>query len=844
MIENQTFWNQFFPNGSTTIFPTVVVAKDAADIQVWYRSSSSAEAVLKTYPADYTIANLGGVDGVNITTTFTPANGSELDVIRIGVKDQLVHLTKNVLPNSVTLELGLDKLALHTQELDARIQQCFKYPDYEGNDGQANVPDKTLRTNTLAGFDENGDFYLYDIDPLLLTLTPPSTINTSDIADAAVTAVKLAATLDLSSKTLTFPAASVTAVNLAATLDLSSKTLTLPTASVTAKNVATGSFVSDHTLGWLTLSKIRAGSTYTSFTLSGAGTTAANTTYVYSTTVNGKPKYVASNSYYVQWTGSVWTIYTNAAAALYSSKTGNGWTTADQVGSQWEIGGGTGVAPAPSTTLSGYEFETSGVVSAGSFRGDISQCTGGQVPIPVVRMVENRDRANLGNLCFIGQDNRVYVAGKNNVAQIAPAVVSVKSLSRVAFDDGNVAVPGVTADLNGGTDTVVSVVQTAVTTLALTAAGFVYAMGTNAYGQLGQNNTTTYSYFRALFFNTAGVNSPISKIYCFDTGGGGSFVRCYAIDTSGGVWAWGYNGNGELGLGDTATHYVPTKITALSSKTVTKVASSALDCFFLCSDGAVYSCGLNSTGALGQGDLLGKTTALLITSTGSTKIITDIAAAGRWDGTTNISNVALLANDGKIYTAGYGAYGGIGDTFTTTRSSITDISANVGTATAIFALGNFGGAFLAVRSDNTVRVWGYNAGTGALGTGAASNVSTPANPTALSTALSGTTIVDAISSCTYNSSATDTTFVLLANGQVWGCGDNSAYQLVDGTTTDSLVFKRLGVSSGITAIRSSGANSWTYLDSLGKLWAVGGNAEYQAGQGHADAYGFPVQVKL
>ena len=53
-------------------------------------------------------------------------------------------------------------------------------------------------------------------------------------ASAAISASKLASTLDLSSKTVTLPATSVSASQLASTLDLSSKTVTLPAASVTA----------------------------------------------------------------------------------------------------------------------------------------------------------------------------------------------------------------------------------------------------------------------------------------------------------------------------------------------------------------------------------------------------------------------------------------------------------------------------------------------------------------------------------------------------------------------------------------------------------------------------------
>lgn len=65
---------------------------------------------------------------------------------------------------------------------------------------------------------------------------------TVTLANGEVSAAELAATLDLSGKTVTLPATSVTAAMLAATLDLSAKTVTLPAAvSVTKATPGTAS---------------------------------------------------------------------------------------------------------------------------------------------------------------------------------------------------------------------------------------------------------------------------------------------------------------------------------------------------------------------------------------------------------------------------------------------------------------------------------------------------------------------------------------------------------------------------------------------------------------------------
>lgn len=846
MIENQTFWAELSANGSAVTFATDIVAKSASDIAVYYRADASTAPVLLTYITDYTVSGLGTISGISVVTTATYASDATLAIYRNSAKTQLLDLERGVTIDPAQLENQLDKMALQIQELDARMQQCFKYPDWEGNNGQPVVLDKTERTNTLAGFDSSGNFYHYTIDPDLLELVAPTNVGTVDIVDGAVTAVKLASTLDLSSKTLTFPATSVTAANLASTLDLSAKTLTLPTSFVTSKSLTAGSVVSDHTLGSLTLTRLKLGSGYPSLSVSGAESTAANTTYVYSSTVSGRPKYVASNSYYIQWTGSLWKIYTDAAVALYSSKTGNGWTTPDQVGAQWEVGSGdSGTPAAPSITTLGNELDVNGIVSATSFRGDISQCTGGAVPIPVVALPSNVDRCIVAKSCFIGQDKWVYVAGSNSSNQLSPvgALSLVKNLIRPAFAEGAPAA-GVTAGLNGGTDTVVSVVSLAQNTFALTASGFVYAMGVGSSGQLGQGSTTTYSYFRAIRFDNAGANTPISKIYAFEGQAAGSRISCFAIDTSGKAWAWGENSHGQLGIGGTTDQTTPTKIANLSAKTVTKIVGAGLSSYFLCSDGSVYSAGNNSTGALGLGNLTQTTSATVIPNTGSTIIAADIAASGSYSaGTTEKQAFALIdTTSSKTWVCGYGIDGAIGDGLSSNQNALKDIS--LGLVTSIYGVGMFSAAFVAFRSDSTARVWGYNASVGALGTGSAANVTSVTNPTALSTALAGTSVVDCISIGNAADGAADLVLVLLANGSVYGCGCNTSYQLADGTATSATTFRKIGLPSGVTGIRGTSTNSWTFLDSFGKLWAVGDNASYQAGQGNNDTTGYPVQIRL
>lgn len=76
-------------------------------------------------------------------------------------------------------------------------------------------------------------------------------------------------------------------------------------------------------------------------------------------------------------------------------------------------------------------------------------------------------------------------------------------------------------------------------TLAILSNGSVWAWGANASGQLGNDGTADSGVPARIAF-PAGV-----KVAQVDSGG----YACYAIDTTGKLWAWGSNVLGQLGLG-------------------------------------------------------------------------------------------------------------------------------------------------------------------------------------------------------------------------------------------------------------------------------------------------------
>src|SRR5438874_2056142 len=71
------------------------------------------------------------------------------------------------------------------------------------------------------------------------------------------------------------------------------------------------------------------------------------------------------------------------------------------------------------------------------------------------------------------------------------------------------------------------------------------------------------------------------------------------VKTDGSLWSWGYNGWGQLGIGNTVTQWEPQQVTALSG--MRKAVGGQYHSAGLKRDGTVWAWGLNNFGQLGNG---------------------------------------------------------------------------------------------------------------------------------------------------------------------------------------------------------------------------------------------------
>jgi alpha-tubulin suppressor-like RCC1 family protein/uncharacterized protein YbcV (DUF1398 family) len=226
----------------------------------------------------------------------------------------------------------------------------------------------------------------------------------------------------------------------------------------------------------------------------------------------------------------------------------------------------------------------------------------------------------------------------------------------------------------------------------------------------------------------------------------------FYIQNDGTVKACGQNGNGQLGLGNTANKNIPTLIPNLDN--VKQISCGYYHTVFLLNDGTVKVCGENSYGQLGLGDTTNRLTPILIPNLNNVKQI----SCGAY-------HTIFLLNDGNVKACGRNSYGQLGLGDTTNRLTPTLISdlnnvkqASCGYSHTVFLL-----------NDCTAKSCGQN-GNGQLGLGDATNRLTPI-------------LISNLDNVKQISCGGLHTLFLLNDGAVKVCGENSYGQLGLGAIT-------------------------------------------------------------
>ncbi|KAK2856816.1 hypothetical protein Q5P01_005551 [Channa striata] len=129
--------------------------------------------------------------------------------------------------------------------------------------------------------------------------------------------------------------------------------------------------------------------------------------------------------------------------------------------------------------------------------------------------------------------------------------------------------------------------------MALTHDGEVFAWGYNNCGQIGSGSTANQPYPRKVTGSLQGKTAV--GITCGQT-------SSIALGDNGEVYGWGYNGNGQLGIGNNGNQLTPCRLSTLQGMCIQQIVSGYNYCLALTDEGLLYAWGANTNGQLGTGN--------------------------------------------------------------------------------------------------------------------------------------------------------------------------------------------------------------------------------------------------
>ena len=379
--------------------------------------------------------------------------------------------------------------------------------------------------------------------------------------------------------------------------------------------------------------------------------------------------------------------------------------------SQNQVGDGTTVNKSSPTQIYGYYYPNSGTYQSWKFL-NVGNLT------PTIYTIRQSDSSLWGW-------NNTYILGINNTTTsfVSPVKIGSSSWSKISSSGSHTAGitttgalftwggnaggqlgDGTTIDKSSpvqiGTSSWASVAAASSYTAGITSTGALFTWGYGLNGVMGDGQQVSKS---------SPVQIGTSSWTSVDAG----LSHTAGITTTGALFTWGGNTNGQLGDGTTINKsspvQVPTTITTtpFSWKLVSSNGSTASNAVAIKSDGSLWVWGGGTTGALGLGDALTKSSPVQLGTSSWTT-----AAAGQ-------QNVVAITINGALWAWGLNATGQLGDGTTINKSSPVQIGTSSWTMVAATNSVTAG-----ITSTGALFMWGLGA-SGQLGDGTTINKSSP-----------------------------------------------------------------------------------------------------------------------
>ncbi|MBX3095204.1 MAG: putative Ig domain-containing protein [Cryobacterium sp.] len=356
--------------------------------------------------------------------------------------------------------------------------------------------------------------------------------------------------------------------------------------------------------------------------------------------------------------------------------------------------------------------------------------------------------------------------------------------------------------------------------LALTEQGTVLAWGRNESGQLGLGDTATRG-TPTIVPTSAFPGLSTARIVAISASGADHSL---ALSSSGQVFAWGWNGFGQVGDNSVSDRWSPVRVINNSATSV----SAGNGYSFAVTSAGVYSWGINLYGQLGNGT----TSARLVPSStaafpglASGEQIVEVAAGG--------DHVLARGSHGTVYSWGDDGYGqlglGAGDDSRTAPAIVTVPGLASGDTVESVDAGE--GYSLARTAAGSLYTWGFNSD-GQLALGDLADRDSPTPVTAFPAVLDDAPIAHA-------SAGHDGAVIVSATGGVYGSGRFGGL-LGDETASDYPVSTfsniRLGDLAGSASL-SAAPLAGTPVSANTTGWNAGAVLSYQWQRGGSDIGG-------
>jgi alpha-tubulin suppressor-like RCC1 family protein len=273
----------------------------------------------------------------------------------------------------------------------------------------------------------------------------------------------------------------------------------------------------------------------------------------------------------------------------------------------------------------------------------------------------------------------------------------------------------------------------------------VYNWGYNLFGGLGDGSTTS----RLSPVAVSGGGTTWSSVSA-------GWYHSAGVKRDGTLWAWGYNGLGQLGDGTTTSRLSP--VTVAGGGTNWLMVNGGLShTLAIKTDGTLWTWGCNGQGRLGDGTTTNRSSPGTVAGGGTTWCAASVG----------FNHSAGIKTDGTLWTWGGNNFGQLGDGTTTSRSSPGTVAGggNNWCMVSVQCLHT-----VAIKTDGTLWTWGGN-NAGQLGDGTLTSRSSPSTVAGAGT-----------NWCAVNAGGNHTA-AIKTDGTLWTWGFNLYGQLGDGSST-------------------------------------------------------------